>query len=101
MANNNKLALRTLTLTIEELDIRYMEADVADKLVMKDEAFLAFSRARLRLLQDRVLCNSSCLEKIKEIRQEVKEIRQEVEDAANSQQLIKGIIRLVSFLTPL
>lgn len=97
MADDNKLALRTLTSTMEELDIRYMEADVADKLVMKDEldeAFLAFSRARLRLLQDRVLCNSSCLEKIKEI-------RQEVEDAANSQQLIKGIIRLVSFLTPL
>lgn len=97
MANDNKLALRTLTSTMEEIDIRYMEAEVADKLAMKDEldeAFLAFSRARLRLLQNRVLCNSSCLEKIKEI-------RQEVEDAANSQQLIKGIIRLVSFLTPL
>lgn len=97
MADDNKLALRTLTSTMEEIDIRYMEADVADKLAMKDEldeAFLAFSRARLRLLQNRVLCNSSCLEKIKEI-------RQEVEDAANSQQLIKGIIRLVGFLTPL
>ena len=97
MADDNKLALRTLTSTMEEIDIRYMEADVADKLAMKDEldeAFLAFSRARLRLLQNRVLCNSSCLQKIKEIRQEVK-------DAANSQQLIKGIIRLVGFLTPL
>ena len=97
MADDNKLALRTLASTMEELDIRYMEADVADKLAMKDEldeAFLAFSRARLRLLQNRVLCNSSCLQKIKEI-------RQEVEDAANSQQLIKGIIRLVGFLTPL
>lgn len=96
MADDNKLALRTLTSTMEEIDIRYMEAEVADKLVMKDEldeAFLAFSRARLRLLQNRVLCNSSCFEKIKEI-------RQEVEDAANSQQLIKGIIRLVGFLTP-
>lgn len=97
MADDNKLALRTLTSTMEEIDIRYMEAEVADKLAMKDEldeAFLAFSRARLRLLQNRVLCNSSCLQKIKEI-------RQEVEDAANSQQLIKGIIRLVGFLTPL
>ncbi len=95
MADDNKLALRTLTSTMEEIDIRYMEAEVADKLAMKDEldeAFLAFSRARLRLLQNRVLCNSSCLEKIKEI-------RQEVEDAANNQQLIKGIIRLVGFLT--
>lgn len=97
MTDDNKLALRTLTSTMEEIDIRYMEADVADKLAMKDEldeAFLAFSRARLRILQNRVLCNSSCLQKIKEI-------RQEVEDAANSQQLIKGIIRLVGFLTPL
>lgn len=97
MADDNKLALRTLTSTMEELDIRYMEADVADKLEMKDEldeAFLAFSRARLRLLQNRVLCNTSCLEKIQGIHQEVK-------NAANSQQLIKGIIRLVGFLTVL
>ena len=82
---------------MEEIDIRYMEAEVVDKLAMKDEldeVFFAFSRARLRLLQNRVLCNSSCLEKIKEI-------RQEVEAAANSQQLIKSIIRLVGFLTPL
>lgn len=97
MADDNKLALSTLASTMEEIDIRYMEAEVVDKLAMKDEldeAFLAFSRARLRLLQNRVLCDSSCLEKIKEI-------RQEVEDAADNQQLIKGIIRLVGFLTPL
>lgn len=97
MANDNVLALKTLAATMEELDIRYMEAEVADKLAIKDEldeAFLAFSRARLRLLQNRVLCNTSCLKKIQGI-------HQEVENAANSQQLIKGIIRLVGFLTVL
>lgn len=97
MADDNVLALKTLTATMEELDIRYMEAEVSDKLEMKDEldeAFLAFSRARLRLLQSRALCNTSCLKKIQDI-------HQEVENAANSQQLIKGIIRLVSFLTVL
>lgn len=97
MADNNKLALQTLASTMEELDIRYMEADEAGKLAMQDEldeAVLAFSRTRLRLLRKRVLCNSSCLEQIRDI-------RQEIQTAAETQALIQGIIRLLGFLVRL
>jgi hypothetical protein len=97
MADENKLALKTLASTMEELDIRYMETDEAGKLAMKDEldeAFLAFSRARLRLLQNRVLCNTSCI-------QQMSNIRQEIHAAAETQTLIQGIIRWIGFLVKL
>lgn len=97
MANDNKLALKTLIATLEELDVKYMEADVPDKLAMKDEldeAFLAFSRARLRLLQNRVLCNTSCINQMRNIQGEIKA-------AADNQTLIQGIVSLIGFLVKL
>jgi len=97
MAADNKLALQSLRLTMEELDIKYMEADEAGKLAMMDEldeSFLAYSRARLRLLKNRVLCDSVCM-------QEIHDIQQEVQAAADNQALIQGIIRLTGFLVML
>lgn len=97
MAEDNKLALQTLRSTMEELDIKYMEADEASKLEMKDEldeAFLAFSRARLRLLKKRVLCDTSC-------KDQMQSIRAEIEQAADTQTLIQAIIRWSRFLVML
>ena len=97
MADDNKLALQTLASTMEELDIKYMEANEASKLAMMDEldeSFLAYSRARLRLLKNRVLCDATCMQKIQDI-------QQEVQAAADNQALIQGIIRLTRFLVML
>ncbi len=97
MADENKLALQTLASTMEELDIKYMEADEAGKLEIideLDEAVLAFSRARLRLLKKRVLCGTLCM-------QEIQDIQQKIQAAADNQALIQGIIRLTGFLVKL
>jgi hypothetical protein len=95
--NSNVPALQTLSAIVQELDVRYMEADVRDKLAMKDEldeAFLAFSRARLRLLQNRVLCDSACM-------QQMQHLQAEITAAADNQALIQGIVRLIGFLVRL
>lgn len=95
--NSNVPALQTLRGIVQELDVTYMEADVHDKLAMKDEldeAFLAFSRARLRLMQNRVLCDNSCM-------QQMQHIQAEITAAADNQALIQGIVRFIGFLVRL
>lgn len=95
--NSNVPALQTLSAIVQELDIKYMEAEIHDKLTMKDEldeAFLAFSRARLRLLQNRVLCDNACM-------QQMQAIQAEITAAADNQALIQGILRFIGFLVRL
>jgi hypothetical protein len=60
----------------------------------RDAAFSAYALERLELIEEGVKCTQEDIN-------EIKSIRNEIEEAAETQALIKGIFRLISFLIKL
>ena len=95
--DNDALVLQDAAATLVAIDIQYKLSDFNTKKQLKkhrDKAFNVYSMARLELLTDEVICTDTDV-------QEMKKIRQEVEQAAKTQTLIDGILRLVTFLIAL
>lgn len=88
------LVLKEASASVMAVDVQYKLADFNEKKKLRkhrDKAFNAYTLARLELLKDEIICTDTHV-------QEMKDIRQEVEQAGDTQLLIKGIFRLVSFL---
>lgn len=89
--------LKEIKDTIFMIDKQYRTATFEEKLDLKEarnEAFNAYILARVKLIDEGVICTA---EDVNEMRR----IREEVEQAANTQSLIVGSFRLVRFLTGL
>ena len=98
MSDMDTLTLKEASNAVLELDVRYREIDnIDDKKDMKparDQAFDAYSTARLKLLEEGVITGQTDLN-------EMKDLRSEVEHAANVQSLIVAAGRVAAFLTRL
>jgi hypothetical protein len=97
MADSNTLFLQTASTVMNELDVQYMEADLDDKVQLKDKldkAMMAFSEARCKILENEVLCTEDDVT-------QMQSLRQAVEDAAEIQTLLKVMARLTGMLAKL
>jgi hypothetical protein len=96
MDNNDKV-LDTATKALFIIGVRYRQADFNGKRRLRqkrDEAFSAYSLARLKLLEDEVICTDDDVRKMEEIRQQIK-------DAAEIENLLTVIARLIGFFVVL
>ena len=95
--DNDTLVLQDAAQAVLAIDIQYKLASFNDQQKLKgerDKAFNAYSNARLKLLQQGVICTEADVK-------EMNKIRQEIEQAAQTQSLIAGIFSLVKFLVAL
>jgi hypothetical protein len=97
MPNNNTEFLQTASAVMNELDVRYMEADLDGKLELKEEldkAMLTFSEARSRILENEVICTAEDVANMQEL-------RHEVEQAGEIQALVGVVVRLTRIIARL
>lgn len=90
MPDSNTLFLQTASAVMNELDVRYMEADLDEKVQLKEEldkAMMTFSEARCKILENEVLCSEDDVAKMQEL-------RREVERAGEIQSLLKIVVRV-------
>lgn len=92
--DNDSEVLEDAAEAVLEIDLRYREADFQGKKRLKkrrDEAFRAYTRARLKLLADGTLCANEDV-------REMTGLRREIERAAGTQALLASSARLIAFL---
>ena len=94
MSDNDSIVLRDLGETVTMIDVKYRLANPVDRIDMKEErdkALAEYGAARDRLLAEGVICTDEHIV-------EMCKIKAEIEQAAQAQQMIQGIVRLVKFL---
>lgn len=92
--DNDAEVLRAASDSVTEIDLRYRAASFDDKILLKperDRAFHNYQAARLKLLEDGVICTEDDVA-------EMRKLRQEVVKAAQTQALLTAIGRVVGFL---
>jgi hypothetical protein len=97
MTDSNTLFLQTASAVMNELDIRYMEADLDGKMQLKDDldkAMMTFSEIRCRLLESEVICTPDDVV-------QMQRLRQEVNKAGSVQAVLSTLVRLTRFLARL
>ena len=94
MSDNDSIVLKDLGETVTMIDVKYRLANPADRIDMKEErdkALAEYGVARDRLLAEGVICTDEHIV-------EMRKIKAEIEQAAQTQQMIQGIVSLVKFL---
>jgi len=74
MPDNNTQFLQAASAIMNELDIRYMEADLDEKVELKDDldkAMMTFSEIRCKILENAVICTADDIANMQSLRQEV------------------------------
>ncbi len=97
MPDSNTVFLQTASAVMNELDIRYMEADLDGKVQLKDDldkAMMTFSEIRCRILESEVLCTPADVAKMQQL-------RQDVENAEEIQAVLSAMVRVTGFLARL
>ncbi|PSB25522.1 hypothetical protein [Stenomitos frigidus] len=97
MTDSNTLFLQTASAVMNELDIRYMEADLDGKMQLKDDldkAMMTFSEIRCRLLESEVICTPEDVA-------QMQHLRQEVNKAGTVQSVLSTMVRLTRFFARL
>ena len=97
MTDSNTLFLQTAAAVMNELDIRYMEANLDGKVQLKDDldrAMMTFSEIRCRILERELLCTPTDVAKMQQLRQEINE-------AEAIQSVLSTMIRLSKFFARL
>lgn len=95
--DNNDIVLDEATKAVFIIGVKYRKADINEKQQLRqqrDIAFSTYSIARLKLLEDEVICTDLDV-------MEMKDIRKEIENAAKIQNLITAIARLTKILIAL
>jgi hypothetical protein len=95
--DNDLIVLKQAKSALFAIDVKYKMSgfNTKKKLVKaRDAAFSAYALERLELLEEGVKCTQEDIN-------EMKSIRNEIEEAEETQALIKGIFRLISFLIKL
>jgi len=94
MSDNNTQFLQAASAVMNELDIRYMEADLDEKLQLKDDldkAMMTFSEIRCKILENAVICTSDDLTNMQGLQQEVNR-------AQTIQKVLAVVVRLTGML---
>jgi hypothetical protein len=94
MSDNNRLFLQQASNLLNELQIRYLEADFDDQVELKDDldrAMSDFSRAKLAILKSTVTCTS---DDVKQMRQ----LRQKISSAPNFSQIVSTVVSFATFV---
>ncbi|NJR52658.1 MAG: hypothetical protein HC780_26885 [Leptolyngbyaceae cyanobacterium CSU_1_3] len=94
MPDQNRLFLQHAAHLLNELEIRYLEADFDEQVYLKDDldqAMSDFSKAKLAILKKTVTCTS---EDVKQMRQ----LRQRMSNAPNFPQIVSTIASFASFV---
>jgi len=97
MPDSNTAFLQIASSVMNELDIRYMEADLDERVQLKEEldrAMMTFSEVRCKILENEVICTPDDLSKMQLL-------RQEVEDAGEIQKILAIAVRLTQMLARL
>lgn len=97
MTDSNTLFLQTAAAVMNELDIRYMEADLDGKVQLKDDldkAMMTFSEIRCRILESEITCTADDIAQMQRLRQEVNE-------AEEMQSVLSTMARLTRFFARL
>ncbi len=92
---NDEIILEKAAATTATIDIRYKRASSTDKVILepkRDQAFSAYARARLKLLEEGIVSSGDDV-------QEMGEIRSQVSHARKTQSLVLAIGRFVGFLS--
>jgi hypothetical protein len=97
MTDSNTLFLQTAAAAMNELDIRYMEADLDGKMQLKDDldkAMMTFSEIRCRLMESEVICTPDDVA-------QMQRLREEVSNAGTVQAVLLTVARVTRFLARL
>ncbi len=97
MPDSNTAFLQTASSVMNELDIRYMEAELDERGQLKEEldrAMMTFSEVRCKILENEVICTPDDLSKMQLL-------RQEVEEAGEIQKVLAIAVRLTQMLARL
>ncbi|XGV94501.1 MAG: hypothetical protein ACAF41_17310 [Leptolyngbya sp. BL-A-14] len=97
MPDSNSLFLQTAAAVMNELDIRYMDADLDGKVALKDDldkAMMTFSEIRCRILESELICTPEDVAKMQQLREEVNE-------AEEIQSVLSTMVRLTKFFARL
>jgi hypothetical protein len=91
----NQQFLQAAADILSQLDIRYMEADLDEQLELRDEldrAMRNYSRTRLKILRQAVICTAEDIE-------EMQKIRDNLAQTDNFQQILQVALRFAGFLS--
>lgn len=94
---NNKSVLDDAQAAVDEIEDRYQEANLADKVELEEsrnQVLSAYSAKRLALLNDTVTCTEADV-------QEMQALREEVNQAAAVQALATVALKVATFLATL
>jgi hypothetical protein len=94
MSSNNQLFLQQASNLLNELQIRYLEADFDEQVELKDDldrAMSDFSRAKLAILKNSVTCTS---DDVKQMQQ----LQKKVSNAPNFSQIVSTVISFATFV---
>jgi len=94
MSNSNHLFLQQASDLMNDLNVRYMEAEFDDQVQLKDQldrAMSDFSRAKLAILKNSIICTS---DDVKQMQQ----LRQRLSNAPDVQKILATVVSFVSFV---
>ncbi|WP_068816499.1 hypothetical protein [Phormidesmis priestleyi] len=94
MSDSNHLFLQQASDLMNDLNVRYMEAEFDDQVQLKDQldrAMSDFSRAKLAILKNSIICTS---DDVKQMQQ----LRQRLSNAPDVQKILATVVSFVSFV---
>lgn len=95
--DRDMLVLRDAGNAVTEIDIRYRVGDINVKRELRDareQAFAAYSLARLALLRDGILTTEKDLE-------DMRDLKRQIDEAGDTQDLIVAVLQLVQLFVKL
>ena len=94
MSDSNHLFLQQAANLMNDLNVRYMEAEFDDQVQLKDQldqAMNDFSKAKLAILKNTITCTAD------DVRQ-MQQLRQRLAKAPNLQQILTTVISFANFV---
>ena len=94
MSDSNHLFLQQASDLMNDLNVRYMEAEFDDQVQLKDQldrAMSDFSKEKLAILKNSIICTS---DDVKQMQQ----LRQRLSNAPDVQKILATVVSFVSFV---
>ncbi len=94
MSDSNHLFLQQASDLMNDFNVRYMEAEFDDQVQLKDQldrAMSDFSKAKLAILKNSIICTS---DDVKQMQQ----LRQRLSNAPDVQKILATVVSFVSFV---
>lgn len=94
MTDNDAVVLQDLGNVVTMIDVKYRLAEPGDRVALKadrDAALQEYAAARAKLLADGIICGDAHIA-------EMRRIQLEIQQAAEREQLLRGIARVLGFM---